>query len=109
MTIKLRHDAISKAKEMLPAHMVNGMIDYFEAGLPPGGFLRAVLANDLAGAFAHADHINKPRIGDFVNWLYWEAPGRPYGWGSYEAIDKWVEEAQQEKLDAQDPIEEEVP
>jgi len=97
MTVKLREDSITKAHEMLPEHMVQSVLDYFQEGLHPGGFLGAVLANDLVGAFSHADDINKHRIGDFVNWLYWEAPGRPFGWGSYEAIDKWVAEAQEER------------
>jgi len=82
---------------MLPKHMAQSMIDYFQIGWHPGGFLSAVLANDLVGAFAHADATNKPRIGDFINWLYWHAPGRPFGWGSYEAIDKWVAAAEVER------------
>jgi len=107
VTIKLREDAKEAAYELLPPHMIPSVIGYFEEGWQPGGFLSAVLANDLVGAFAHADARNKPHIGDFIQWLYWHAPGRPFGWGSYEAIDKWVKEAQQAR-DASDPIEEEV-
>jgi len=100
MTIKLRDDAITAAHELLPTHMVEGVIAYFEQGIPPGDFLKAVLANDLVGAFAHADSINKLRIGDFIQWLYWHPPGRPFGWGSYEAVDKWVAEAAEERRNA---------
>jgi len=101
MTIKLREDSKQKAKELLPEHMVQPMINYFELGYPPGGFLTAVLENDLVGAFAHADHWNKPRIGDFIEWLYWHAPGRPFGWGSKKAVDDWIKEAAVEKVKAE--------
>ena len=97
MTIKLRADSIKKAHELLPAHMVQSMIDYFEHGYHPGDFLSAVLANDLVGAIGRADEKNKYRLHDYVQWLYWEAPGRPFGWGSYEAIDEWVEAARLER------------
>jgi hypothetical protein len=70
------------------------VIDYFEKGRPPGSFLAAVLANDLVGAVGQADDINKYRLADYVQWLYWEAPGRPCGWGSYEAVREWVQAAQ---------------
>ena len=102
MTIKLREDSKQKAKELLPEHMVQPMINYFELGYEPGGFLRAVLENNLVEAFAHADHINKPRIGDFIQWLYWEAPGRPFGWGSRKAVDDWIKEAAIEKVKAEE-------
>jgi hypothetical protein len=97
MTVKLRKDAIEKAYEMLPGHMAQALIEYFELGRPVGHFLSAVLANDLVGAFAHADHVNKPLIGKYIDWLYWYPPGRPFGWGSHEAVEKWVEEAAKER------------
>jgi hypothetical protein len=93
MTVQLRKDAIEKAYEMLPDHMAQALIEYFELGRPIGDFLRAVLANDLVGTFARADRINKPIIGKYIEWLYWYPPGRPFGWGSYEAIDEWIEAA----------------
>ena len=98
MTIKLSEEAKRVATELLPGYMVQPMIDYFEQGLHPGGFLSAVLANDLVGAVNHADDTNKDYISKYVLWLYWHAPGRASGaWGSYEAIDTWVAEAQTER------------
>lgn len=90
MTVKLSEESIAKAHETLPKHMADTLVRYFEDAVPPGDFLYAVLTNDLVRAFAHADHINKPIIESYINWLYWEAPGRPYGWGSAEAVDKWI-------------------
>lgn len=100
MTVTLHEEAKQAAYDMLPAHCAQSMIDYFEKGWEPGSFLTAVLANDLVGAFAHADSINRPRIGDYINWLYWHPPGRPCGWGSYEAVKNFVADAQQECKEA---------
>lgn len=90
MTV-LTHEARVIAHALLPAHCVNGMIAYFDERRPTGGFLAAVLANDLIGAFAHADDTNKVRLHDYAMWLYNYAPSRSTGaWGSYEAVQKWL-------------------
>ena len=76
----------------IPGYMQGGLIRYFNDRLPPGGFLTAVLENDLMGAFAHADDTNKRRMRSYVMWLYNEVPGRPNGgWGSPEAVKKWLD------------------
>ena len=82
--------ALTKAKEMLPDYMVGGLVRYFNNHLPPGGFLRAVLAGDLFEALAHADDTNKNCLHAYAMWLHNYVPGRPQGWGSYEAIDQWL-------------------
>lgn len=73
----------------LPAHMRDGAEDYVERGYEPGDFLCAVLSNDLAGAFGHADTINRGFLDAWVTWLYNEAPSRC--WGSEKKVAAWIE------------------
>lgn len=94
MTIKLSQAAYNAINDTIPEHMQDGLINYFERGIPPGDFLRAVLENDLVAAVAHADEINKKHLPEYVQFLYWHVPGRPHGgWGSPEAVQKWLSEA----------------
>ncbi len=82
--------AITKAHEILPNYMIGGLVRYFNNHISPGGFLRAMLAGDLFEALAHADDQNKYRLHDYAMWLFNYVPGRPQGWGSYEAVDAWL-------------------
>lgn len=73
----------------LPEHGRSGFQDYFEHGYPHmGSFTQSVLENDLKGAFANADDFNVNLIREYVQWLYWEAPGG--SWGSRENVAAWV-------------------
>jgi len=74
---------------MLPEHMRDRMKLYIEQHVPPGGFLRAVLENDLMGASAKADDINRNHLFDFCRFLYNEAP--PNCFGSPDAVASWLE------------------
>ena len=74
---------------LIPDYMRGGLQRYFEQGIPPGDFLMAVLENNLQEAFLRADDTNKNIIGDYVRWLYWEAPGN--SWGSPEKVQAWIE------------------
>ena len=71
----------------IPEHMRPGLRLYVEEGIRPGGFLTAVLANDLSTSVAKADMVNRYRLADYVMWLYNEAPG--LCWGSYKQVDSW--------------------
>ena len=51
-------------------YMQQGAIDYVLIGLPPGGFLTALFANDLMGAFGKADESNTAAMKQWVVWLY---------------------------------------
>lgn len=55
---------------------------YVERGIPAGGFLEAVLSNDLFGAFAQADDTIRPHLYEVVRHIYWNVPsgchGSPY-------------------------------
>ncbi len=60
---------------------------------PPGGFLRAVLENDLAGAFGRADDDNRRAMHDIVCYVYNELPSQC--WGSPAKVAAWLTQAQQ--------------
>ena len=75
---------------LIPHHMRDAIRRYIEHGIRPGGFLEAVLANDLIGAFSRADMVNKNHIGDFAAFIYNDIPSP--AWGSYAAVARWVEQ-----------------
>ncbi len=73
--------------ELLPEHMRDGTKLYIEQGIPPGGFLTAVIENDLVEACGRADHINKRKLTDIVSWFYNVAPSNC--WGSPRNFQLW--------------------
>ena len=67
------------------------IVAYFETRRPTGDFLRNLLANDLVGAFSHADDTNARMMKDYVVFLYNNVPGRATGlWGSHDAVKEWL-------------------
>lgn len=74
--------------DVLPEHVREGAKLYVERGIKPGSFMKAILANDFAGALLHADSVNSNRLHLFATWLNRRCP--PEAWGSYEAVSKWL-------------------
>jgi hypothetical protein len=72
---------------LLPEHMRGPVDRYINHGIPPGGFLEAVICNDLAGAVARADHINRHRLVDIVRYMMWFAPANC--WGGVPQYAEW--------------------
>ena len=62
---------------------------YTKDRIPTGGFLTAVLENDLMGAIARADHINIQRLPEICKYIYNELPSSI--WGSREKVRKHLE------------------
>lgn len=62
---------------------------YAEQGVPLGGFLTALLANDLMGALGKADDGNQRDIAQLCMYVYNEMPGDCHG--SYEIVDAWID------------------
>jgi hypothetical protein len=77
----------AKAREMLPGYMVSGMLGYIERGEPVGGFLSALLSNDLRGTFERADATNARLVDVYLRFLYNYAPVG--SWGSKERFENW--------------------
>lgn len=67
---------------------VAGIRNYIERRVPPGGFLLAILTNDLREACARANHINQRLIFEIVVWFWNEAPANC--WGSHERVEEWL-------------------
>ena len=73
----------------IPEYMMGGLERYINHGIAPGGFLTAVLENDLKEAVSRADDINMINIPAYVGYLYNEAPSGCYG--SPEKVKAWIE------------------
>jgi len=58
----------------IPQHTQSALKRYVEHGYMPGGFLTAVLCNDLFQAVCRADHMNQACLADIVKWIYNSMP-----------------------------------
>lgn len=72
----------------VPAHLQNGLIEYIAARCPVGGFLEAVLSNDLRGACRSADNVSRYHLWDLGSFLFNYAPADC--WGSPEQVAAWL-------------------
>lgn len=71
-----------------PDHLREAFERYVTHGIPAGDCLRAVLANDMMGAFQRADVNTARHMAAIVSYVYNVIPQRAYG--SYEAVDAWI-------------------
>lgn len=78
-------------EEYVPEHIRAGITNYFEHGLHPGGFVSAVVANDLTRAVQSADHENRKHIPSITRWVSYNAPAGSRG--SWASFDNWIEDA----------------
>jgi hypothetical protein len=74
---------------LIPDYMRHGIEAYVMHGVPPGGFLTALFANDLMGALGKADDTNIGRIKDYGTFLYNFTPSGCHG--SREVVGKWID------------------
>lgn len=78
--------------EDIPGYMHSAIIDYYEKGYQPGGFLTALINNDLRETFARADDTNIRHIRNYIMWFYNFAPGGT--WGYPDAVETWINSAE---------------
>ena len=71
----------------IPILKRDALLKYLLYGYNPGSFLKAVLSNDLREAYAWADCESQALIGNYVRFLYNEAPIA--SWGSEENFTTW--------------------
>ena len=69
----------AEAYDLLPSHMREGMRLWMERGICTGGFLSAVLRNDLMGAMEQADIENLHALPQYGRFLYNYAPHGSFG------------------------------
>ena len=72
---------------MLPRHMRAHVLAWIERAVPPGHFLSAVIRNNLALSYAHADPQNKEALQAYSQYFFNYAPSDC--WGSDEAFEYW--------------------
>jgi hypothetical protein len=76
--------------EKLPFHMIDSLIRYIENGEHLGGFLTAILCNDLFKAVSRADEQNLSLLPLYVRYIYNELPIASYG--TLEKVKAWMKE-----------------
>jgi hypothetical protein len=54
----------------LPISLKGGWCRFWLFGIWPGSFLTAVITNDLFGAMAHADTLNRARLHVICSWFH---------------------------------------
>jgi len=80
----------------VPDYMMDGLFLYLAHGIPPGGFLTAVLSNDFMGSIERADNNNKLALVGWARLLYNELPS--FSWGTPEKVQEWIDAKTQERL-----------
>ena len=84
---------------MIPDSIAQSFQLYVLKGVPLGGFLQAVLENNLMEAFKRADVENRERMYDIVSYVYNKMPSDC--WGSPKKVAAWLTQKAQER--AQQP------
>ena len=83
-------DFLAAADKYGVGHAGKSLWRWIERGTTPGGFLTAVLCNDLTKAVDKADDRNVELIPSFVKLLYNHAPADC--WGSEQKFYEWTYE-----------------
>jgi len=69
-------------------HHIESIQRYVNHGLEPGSCTRAILENNLIGAFKHADPSTTELMSELVKYVYNNVP--PDAWGSAEKVSTWI-------------------
>lgn len=83
------------AAEGVPAHLRDGLEAYVATGRPTGGFLAAVLRNDLCDAVGRADPVSAGSLTAVVRYLRNNVPRAC--WGSEKNHGEWLAHEQPER------------
>jgi hypothetical protein len=87
---------ISKADySLIPERVMNNLLAYVKGEEALGGFLYAVMTNDLFQAVGRADTEMKPLIPLLIHYIHWEIPGGCHG--SPEHVKEWMDKKRNEK------------
>ena len=73
---------------LAPVHTLDALHCFVTYRKRPGGFVLAVLRNDLVGAFRAADQPNLRGLGDVLRYLHQEVPSSC--WGSAAKVEAWL-------------------
>lgn len=76
--------------DAIPNHGMRDSVErYLVHGIPPGGFMIAVLSNSLTEAAGRADATNRELLLEWASWLYNFCPAQAHG--SMDKVVKWCE------------------
>ena len=76
---------------LAPAHILDAIHSYAAFKKRPGGFVQALLRNDLMGAYRAADQPSLRGLGDVLRYLHREVPHSC--WGSAATVEEWLTNA----------------
>lgn len=80
--------------DLIPDYTLEAIEDYLATGHERGGFIMAVMENNLSKAVAKADSNNGPALSQIVRWLWSNAPAN--AWGSPAEV-RWFMEAKRKE------------
>lgn len=73
---------------VFPKYTRAALDSYVKDKIPTGGFLYAVLTNNLFEAIGRADENNRKALFEICNYIYNEMPSDC--WGNKENVDEWL-------------------
>lgn len=79
---------INAIRTGVPQHMIDGLWLYVTEGIEPGGFMMAVLENNLMEACGRADIVNRHSLFEICTFLYNYMPAQCKG--SPEKVTAWL-------------------
>ena len=85
-------DAIERG---VPDYTADSLARYVFDGIMPGGFLTAVLENNLMEAFGQADNANSSAMKEIVTFIYNCVPSHCHG--TSKKVCAWMEERQRDR------------
>jgi hypothetical protein len=88
MKFKFNVDLTENTYKDIPSWVIPTLERYIEERTMGGGFITAVLQNDLRGAIARADNDSLKGLRGIVTLLHCHAPDDC--WGSKEKVNDWI-------------------
>jgi hypothetical protein len=76
------------AESKVPDHLREGLMLYVAQGILPGGFMQAVLANNLREAMRRGSYGGIVALPALVDFLTWHLPAE--AWGSVAHVLAWT-------------------
>ena len=79
----------------VPHHLRDAILRYLLGGIRPGGFLQAVISNNLFEAMARADEDSRKGLFLVCSFFYNDAPAPCFG--SPAKMETWLEQSESSK------------
>jgi hypothetical protein len=80
--------ALASPRSAVPDHLRDGLALYFADGILPGGWLQAVLCNNLRETVARGTTASLGALPALIELLLWHAPAQ--AWGTREKVRAWT-------------------